>query len=348
MNGSIAFILVQDGVTSGAIYALIALAILIVFTITRVILVPQGQFVIYGALTYGMMQTGVMPGTAWLLLICGCLAAILDARHAIVSGHARDLLQIAVARIVFPALVVAVTLWVPADRLGTAGQIALCLATVVPLGPLMYRLVFEQLVDASILTLLIVAVAVDAALTGIALLLFGSEGTRTDPLFDFTFSLGPMQFGAPMLTIVISSFLLMLMLFVFFGRTVFGRALRATAINRLGAQLVGIPVRRAGRLAFLLASLLGTISGILVSSVMTVYFDSGFMIGLKGFVAAIVGGLVSYPIAVLGALTIGLIEAWSAFYASAFKEVFVFSALIPVLILRSFLTRETSEEEVEE
>ena len=65
-------------------------------------------------------------------------------------------------------------------------------------------------------------------------------------------------------------------------------------------------------------------------------------------VAAIVGGLVSYPIAVLGALIIGLIEAWSAFYASAFKEVIVFTALIPVLIVRSFLARETPEEEVDE
>jgi branched-chain amino acid transport system permease protein len=140
----------------------------------------------------------------------------------------------------------------------------------------------------------------------------------------------------------------MLMLFLFFERTILGRALRATAIHRLGARLVGIPVRRAGRLSFLLASLLGAVSGVLVSSVMTVYYDSGFMIGLKGFVAAIVGGLVSYPIAVLGALIIGLIEAWSAFYASAFKEVIVFTALIPVLIVRSFLARETPEEEVDE
>jgi len=348
MNGTIALLLTQDGVTSGAIYALIALAILIVFTVTRVILVPQGQFVTYAALTYGLMQSGVMPGTAWLLFIGSCLAGILDARLAIAAGRPRDLLLIAAIRIVFPVLVLAVSLSIPPERLGTAGQIALTLATVVPLGPLMYRLVFEPIADASVLMLLVVAVAVDVALSGIGLLLFGSEGARTDPLFDVTLSLGPAQLGASTLSIVVTSLLLMLMLFLFFERTILGRALRATAIHRLGARLVGIPVRRAGRLSFLLASLLGAVSGVLVSSVMTVYYDSGFMIGLKGFVAAIVGGLVSYPIAVLGALIIGLIEAWSAFYASAFKEVIVFTALIPVLIVRSFLARETPEEEVDE
>ena len=62
MNGTIALLLTQDGVTSGAIYALIALAILIVFTVTRVILVPQGQFVTYSALTYGLMQIGDYAG----------------------------------------------------------------------------------------------------------------------------------------------------------------------------------------------------------------------------------------------------------------------------------------------
>ena len=78
---------------------------------------------------------------------------------------------------------------------------------------------------------------------------------------------------------------------------------------------------------------------------MTVYFDSGFIIGLKGFIAAIIGGLVSYPLAVGGALVIGMIEAWSAFYNSTFQDVIVFSALVPILVVRSLLSPDLAADE---
>ena len=69
MDFSIASILMLDGVTNGAIYALLGLATVLVFTVTRVIFIPQGEFVAYGALTLAMLQTGKVPGTVWLLLI---------------------------------------------------------------------------------------------------------------------------------------------------------------------------------------------------------------------------------------------------------------------------------------
>ena len=87
------------------------------------------------------------------------------------------------------------------------------------------------------------------------------------------------------------------MLFLFFEYTLSGKALRATAVNRLGARIVGIRPPAPATLAFLLASLLGAISGILISPVTTLYYDSGFIIGLKAFVGAIIGGLLSYPLA---------------------------------------------------
>ena len=71
----------------------------------------------------------------------------------------------------------------------------------------------------------------------------------------------------------------------------------------------------------------------------------GFLIGLKGFVGAIVGGLVSYPVAALGALLVGLLESYSSFWASAFKEVIVFTLIIPVLLWRSLTTKHVEEEE---
>ena len=71
MDSSIASILLLDGVTNGAIYALLGLATVLVFTVTRVIFIPQGEFVAYGALTLAILQTGKVPGTVWLLLIAG-------------------------------------------------------------------------------------------------------------------------------------------------------------------------------------------------------------------------------------------------------------------------------------
>lgn len=345
MTSMIAMLLTQDGITSGAIYALIALALLIVFTVTRVILVPQGQFVTYGALTYGLMQIGQTPGTAWLLVSAGAVAAILDIRQALDARRFNSLPRVVATYLVFPIALLVVTQAVPPDHFSKATQIALTLAIVVPLGPFMYRIVFEPLADSPVLMLLVVSVAVDMALSGIGLLLFGSEGTRTEPLMDISLPLGPIVIGGATLMVIAMTILAMLGLYLFFERTIYGKSLRATAFNRLGAKLVGIKVRSAGRLAFLLASFLGAMSGILVSSIMTVYYDSGFMIGLKGFVAAIVGGLISYPAAVMGALTIGLIEAWAAFYASTFKEAIVFAALIPVLVVRSLLASDVPDEE---
>ena len=97
-------------------------------------------------------------------------------------------------------------------------------------------------------------------------------------------------------------------LYLFFGRTLMGKALRATAINRLGARLVGVSPVTAGMLSFTLAALIGALSGVLVGPNVAMTYDSGFLIGLKGFVGAIIGGLVSYPLAALGAVLVGLLD----------------------------------------
>jgi branched-chain amino acid transport system permease protein len=97
----------------------------------------------------------------------------------------------------------------------------------------------------------------------------------------------------------------------------------------------------------LLASLLGATSGILIGPVTTLYYDSGFIIGLKAFVGAIIGGLVSYPGTAIGALLIGLLESFASFWSSSLKEVIVFSVLIPVLLWRSLSLDHTDEEDAE-
>jgi branched-chain amino acid transport system permease protein len=138
---------------------------------------------------------------------------------------------------------------------------------------------------------------------------------------------------------------LIAVLALFFGRTLYGKALRATALNRVGARLSGISPNLAGALTFMLAALLCAFSGVLIGPITTVYYESGFLVSLKGFVGAIIGGLVSYPLAAAGALLVGLLESYASFFASGFKEVIVFTLIIPVLLWRSFSTRDHSEED---
>ena len=106
-----------------------------------------------------------------------------------------------------------------------------------------------------------------------------------------------------------------------------------------------MPTAVAGRLAFGVAALIGAISGVLIGPITTVYYDSGFLIGLKGFVAAIVAGLASYPITVGAALLVGVVEAFSSFWASAYKEVLVFTIILPFLLLRSLGGSAAEDEE---
>ena len=126
-------------------------------------------------------------------------------------------------------------------------------------------------------------------------------------------------------------------------RTDLGRAIRAVAKEKQGAKLMGISPVVAGKLTFLLAALLGVFSGVLIGPITTIYYDTGFLIGLKGFVAAVFAGLSSYPMALVGALGVGLLESFGSFWASAFKEVIVFGSIIPVLLWRSLRDPHTEE-----
>jgi branched-chain amino acid transport system permease protein len=350
MDLSIAAILAQDGITTGAIYALLALALVLVFSVTRVMFIPQGEFVSYGALTLATLQSQKFPATCWLLIVLGAACFVADAagmvRHAERRRHAaRTLVTLGGKYLLFPIALYALTRAVASQPLPMLAQIALTLAIVVPMGPFVYRLAFEPIAEAPTLLLLIVAVAVHFAMVGLGLVMFGAEGSRTNAFTDATFDLGSLSVSGQSLWVIGSAIVLIVALYIYFDRTISGKALRATSVNRLGARLVGIGTAQAGRLAFTLAAGLGVLGGILVAPLTTIYYDSGFLIGLKGFVGAIIGGLVSYPLAAAGSLLVGLLESYSSFWASAYKEVIVFTLIIPVLLWRSLSTPHVEEEE---
>lgn len=325
----------QDGVVNGAIYALLALSLVLVFAVTRVILIPQGEFVAYGALTYAALGEGRIPGSLWLLCALGVgafVAGLYVSRHAL---QLSALLALVAETLLVPAIVTGLVLWLGPGKPGVWMSTVLTLAVVTPIAPYLYRIAFQPLAEASVLVLLIASVGVHLALVGLGLVFFGPEGYRAPGFSDARLTLGSLVVPAQALWIVGVTLALMAGLALFFGRTLAGKALQATAINRLGARLVGIATSLAGRTAFLMAGAIGTLSGILIAPLTTVYYDSGFLVGLKGFVAAIIGGLVSYPLAAAAAIIVGCVESLSSFYASAFKEVIVFTVIIPVLLWRS-------------
>jgi branched-subunit amino acid ABC-type transport system permease component len=345
MDLQIALLLAQDGITNGAIYALLALALVLVFAVTRVIFIPQGEFVAFGALTLASLQTGKLPGTLWLLLGMGAVITLIEFAKALRERRIRRIPSILLLNCGVPLILAGILFAVSPATLPLPVQVILALMLVVPLGPMIYRLAYQPIAEASVLVLLIVSVAVHVTLIGLGLYFFGAEGSRTPAFTDTSFAIGDALLQGQTLLVVVASAVLIVALYLFFERTIYGKALRATAMNRTGARLMGISATLAGRLSFTLAALIGAFSGILISPITTIYYDSGFLIGLKGFVGAIIGGLASYPLAAAGAILVGLLESYSSFWASAYKEVIVFTLIIPVLLWRSLTTRHIEEVE---
>jgi len=336
MDFTIASILALDGVTNGAVYALLALATVLLFAVTRVIFIPQGEFVAFGALTLATFQLGQVPGTVWFLLVLAGLAALTELGEGLRAKRTPGrLAKEVLGTLAYPVAISLIAIWAAPKQLPLLAQAALTLALVTPFGGLIYRLAYESLADASVLVLLIVSVGVHFALTGLGLYFFGAEGYRNPSFWDERFNAGPLTLSGQTLIVFAVSIALIVMLWLFFEKSLWGKALRATAVNRLGARLMGISSTSAGRLSFTMAAFIGALSGLLIGPTTTVFYDSGFLIGLKGFVAAVFAGLSSYPLALVGALGVGLLESFGSFWASSFKEVIVFSAILPVLLWRS-------------
>ena len=179
MTPDIALLLAQDGITNGAIYALLALALVLAFAVTRVIFIPQGEFVAYGALTLVAVQTGRLPGTVWLLLLAGGLVSLIEIARSLRARQMGALRSVLLWNLLYPLAVWALLAHVPLQSLPMAVQVLLALAVVVPLGPMIYRLAYQPLAEASVLILLIVSVAVHVVMVGLGLLVFGAEGDDT-------------------------------------------------------------------------------------------------------------------------------------------------------------------------
>ncbi len=335
MNAFVALYLAQDGLANGLVYGLLAMAIVLLFSVTRVIFVPLGEFVSFSALTFALMQDGQTPRTIGLVLVLIAVHLIVDILVDLRRRPFPALFVSSVRRVLVPLVVTGLTYAGARAGVPSVVQAVLTVALIASIGPLMYRLVFQPISGASVLVLMIVAVALHFVMVGIGLYLFGPDGRRAAPLIDGGLSLGGVPVSAQSLLILATTLIVSAALYYTSQRTLYGKAMLAAAINRSGARLMGISAELTGRIAFTLAALIGGLCGVLIAPTTTVLYDTGFLLGLKGFVAAILGGLVSFPLSALGALLIGLLESYSAFFASTFKEVIVFSLVIPILLIRT-------------
>lgn len=346
MTWDVALILGVDGLANGAVYLLAGLGLVLIFSVTRVVFVPFGDIAVFAALSVAAFETQRLPPTIALVATLAGLALIVE---LVSLARRRQIAKIPRALLLYgllPALPCVFAALLVGKPVPHAVVIAAAILLAVPIAPLVARLALQPIADASMLVLLITSIALHYLLSGLGLLFFGPEGSRTAVLAEGALSLGDtLTVSGQVLLMLASALVLSALFFVAFERTVMGKALRATAVNRVGARLVGIRPARTAMLAYTLASLLAGFVGVMVAPVQTMYYDSGFLLTLKAFVAAIIGGLVSYPLTAIGALAVGMVESFGSFFSGALKDVIVFSLLIPVLLLRSALTHHADEAE---
>ncbi|MEO7008401.1 MAG: branched-chain amino acid ABC transporter permease [Caldimonas sp.] len=217
-----------------------------------------------------------------------------------------------------------------------AAAMALAVAIAAAVGLLLEKLAIERASRADVTTLIIITIGASMLLRGIAQIVWG-KGIRSLPPLSGE---RPIAFGGatilPQSLWVLGTMLaIVVALSWFFGRTRLGRAMLATAHNRLAAQLVGIDVRLVLFASFGLAAALGAIAGVLIAPIGFTSYDAGVMLGLKGFAAAMLGGLGSFQGAVVGGLLLGLLESLGAgFVSSAYKDAIAFVVLLAVLFIR--------------
>ena len=207
-------------------------------------------------------------------------------------------------------------------------------------GALMERLTIYPARRSAPVTLIIITIGVTIILRAVALLIWGADphvlpAFTTLALEDRIFRIGDVTIQAQSLWIWGTLAAILVLLYLFLQRSLIGKALRACAVNRRGAQLMGINPSRMSLLSFALAAALGAIGGIVLGPVTRPIYDMGVMLGLRGFVAAILGGLLSVPGVVVGGLLLGVVENLAAGVTyPAFKSAVAFVILIALLLFR--------------
>jgi len=268
------------GLTIGAIYAMVAIGFNIIYNVTEIINLAQGEFVMLGGLT-------------------------------MVFFH------------------VALAIPLPLAFIGT-------IIVVTIIGILLDRLAIGPIRQPSVMTLIIATIAASIIIKGVAMILWGKDPydlpafSGRDPIHIGEVVIQPQSLWVIGFLVVVA-----IALTYFFNRTIMGKALNACADNPDAARLVGIDVRWMVMLSFALSAAIGAVAGMTMTPIALMDYDRGAMLAIKGFGAAILGGLGSFPGAILGGLILGLIESLGAgLLLSGYKDAYALIILLAVLFVR--------------
>ncbi len=194
----------------------------------------------------------------------------------------------------------------------------------------------KPLAKHGVITMIIGTIGLSIALKGIAMVIWGKNALQVSP---FVSGDPLLFFGAALdrqvLLVCVLTLLIMLLLWGFFELTLIGKAVQACSINQTAARLVGIPVEVMVLLSFFLSGAVSALAGAFIVPITLVEYGMGTMLGLKGFCAAILGGIGNNLGAVLGGILLGLLEGLSSGYiSSTYKDAIAFLLLIVILIWR--------------
>jgi branched-chain amino acid transport system permease protein len=205
----------------------------------------------------------------------------------------------------------------------------------VAVGIVLQKLAIERARDAAPVTLIIITLGASILIRGMASLVFGKQFHKLAAFSgDRPIAVGGATVLPQSLWVLGGAIAMFVALWLFIDKTVTGKALCASAANRLAARLVGINISFVMLLAFGLSAGLGAIAGIFITPITLTRYDIGALLALKGFSAAIFGGLGNPVGAVLGGLLLGLLEALAAGYVtSTYKDGVAFIALILMLLV---------------
>jgi len=269
-----------SGLSSGAMYALMAVGISLIYSSTRIINFAQGEFVMLG----GMVMATLYGDMSVPLIIS------------------------------FPLTVMLVMV----------------------IGLVLKWVVYRENKNIPLVTILIITIGVSTAISGTAAQVWDKNFHRypafsgQDPIIVAGASILPQS-----LWVILTTVVLLAILAVFLNRSIYGKAMRACAIDSLGASTVGINVNRMVVFSFLLSAGFGAAAGILITPITMMEYSGGMRMALKGFSAALFGGMGSIAGAVLGGFIIGVLESFSAmFLSSGYKELITFIVIINILLFK--------------
>ena len=270
-----------SGLTTGAIYSLIALGFITIYRASNILNLAQGEFVMLGAL---------------------CAIFFLE-------------------KFGFSYFFAAVS--------------SIILVTIA--GLFLQRAVIHPLRDKPVLILIMVTIGLSIFMSGSAGILFGPSPQSLPPFVDAApvEILGSVRINIQSFFVVGATLLLLLILYLLSNHTYIGKAMEAVATDRLGSDLTGIPGNLVVMLSFGISAGIGAVAGIFITPLFFTQYNSGAILGLKGFAAAVIGGWGKYSGAVMGGFILGVVESVSVgFIPAGYKDAIAFIVLLLILYVR--------------